>query len=132
MIPQHQKIVCNSRHWSSMAWLEQHQPQASIAYRPGIRANEIDQDTTLITTYPLHLAARAGSLVNIEYGISPRQAELTPKQMDEHEAHLVHYKLIASQDPNIPETYPAFVVWLSNQPIESRLAILADLVRRFG
>lgn len=132
MLTNKPKIICNSRHWSVMAWLEQHYPGLNIAYRPGARPQDLDQDTCLVSTYPLHLLAAAGDAVNIEYGIRPSSAELTPAQMDQHQARPIHYHVVRSEHPDIPEVYADFVSWFAAQPIEARLAMLADLVQRFG
>lgn len=126
-------IVCNSRHWAVMPWLHQHYPDAQVRYLPGAKASDLGPDTALISTYPLHVAAAAGDLINIEYPTRPPQApDPDPNQMDQAQATPIHYRLIRSQHPHVPETYPDFCNWLTNQPIQDRVAVLADLIRRFG
>ena len=126
--------ICGSRHWGIMPWLHKHFPEDAdkVVNNPSVKDTQLDETTALISTYPLHVAAKAGSYINIEYARRPPPYDLSPEEMDTYGAHAVYYSFVRSLTEDKPEMYAHFVEWLMQQPIETKLSLLQDLAQRFA
>ena len=94
-MPREPRVVIATRHASTVAWLQQAHPDLAhrAIYDPGIRPRNLEPEDTLIGSWPAGVMAAAGSYYTVEFQRPPRQAELTPLEMQEHGAYLQRWEI---------------------------------------
>ena len=95
-MPDNKRVVVASRHVPVITWLQRHYPELAdhAEYLPQVRRHQVDSNTILIGSWPLHLLSSCGEYWTIEFEQRPMTVELSADQMEEHGAYLKRYTLL--------------------------------------